>query len=297
MGKKDQLLDIIQKGVAFLMEERAYSQKDVVKKLKALEKKISDSLLSNILNQKGEIGFPSLKNAAEGVSEIAYRELGAKFNAESAQFVKDPEPDWEAETIFIKGKTGVEGLRFHWEGRAPLAEKAAFIEGAQHEIIEVGVRVKTFAEYFISRREQEYKQPVMNFLKRGGVFKVYMLDPGSQQARMYFEDRAKAQKSENEALAEMQRVVERLREVAAEMQKIKPGSFEVYFYQHIPYNHFFVADGDQKTGGRMMVSHYLYGVKRADCPVLQFAYPDNPELFRKYRDSLRAYIKDAKRVF
>ena len=45
-----------------------------------------------------------------------------------------------------------------------------------------------------------------------------------------------------------------------------------------------------------MVSHYMYGVRRADCPVVEFSKQTDYDLYRKYWKSYQALIRDAKAV-
>jgi hypothetical protein len=70
---------------------------------------------------------------------------------------------------------------------------------------------------------------------------------------------------------------------------------EAYTYRHIPYNHFLIVDGKTRAG-KMMVSHYMYGVKRADCPVVEFSKQTNHDLYRKYWKSYQDLILHAKAI-
>jgi hypothetical protein len=294
MDKMQLLRDKIKKGVDLLKYECQYSQSMIVKKLEKLDHDISTSSLTNIMRDKENLGDVLLIKAAQGIELLIHQELGYRYDEVTKTYLKAVAPNWQPNKVPIEDEAAMNGIKFHWEGRAPLTDKAALINQTQKELIEVGIRLNTFVDYFISHRQQLYRQPVIDLLKRGGVFKVYMLDPKSNEASIYFTDRAKVQKTEVEALNEMHRIVERLRDVAAEMQQF--GAFEVYLYKHIPYNHFFVSDGYLPTG-RMMISHYLYGIKRADCPVLEFGRTDNAQLFMKYFDSLQHYLKGAVRLY
>ncbi|MCB0631630.1 MAG: hypothetical protein KDD15_17920, partial [Lewinella sp.] len=73
-----------------------------------------------------------------------------------------------------------------------------------------------------------------------------------------------------------------------------PGSIEVYLYKNVPYNNFLIID-PESIEGRMMVSHYLYGIRRADCPVVEFSKKSNRSLYRRYLASFTAMINNAKK--
>lgn len=188
------------------------------------------------------------------------------------------------------------GLVIHEDGRVSIGYKTEFIATAQKEVIEVGVRLKTFSEYFTSRRENEYKDYISTLLKKGVSFKAYLLDPDSNEARLYFDDRARVQESESDAIAEMKKAIEKLIRIAKEFEQNRyPGSFEIYIYKHIPYNHFLVVDR-QLEGGKMMVSHYLYATRRAECPVWEFRRSTHPKLYEMYHRSLVSFVQHAKRL-
>jgi hypothetical protein len=185
---------------------------------------------------------------------------------------------------------------FHSEGRVPIHYKTNFINSAQSEIIEVGTRLKTFTEYFFSRNEQEYKAHIITLLKKGVNMRFYMLDPDCNEARLYFADRAKVQEDENDSINEMKKILSKIQKIHSEFETEKfKGSFEVYLYKHLPTNHFFVVDG-HLSDGKMMTSHYLYGLRRAECPVMEIDKRLQPLLFKKYFKSMLLFTERAKRV-
>jgi hypothetical protein len=207
--------------------------------------------------------------------------------------------DWQPLIISIgenEEKRQNSGILLHLEGRVSLAQKKEFISTAQKSIIEVGIRLNTYTNYFISQKEQAYRADIIELLKKGVTIKNYFLNPESAEAMLYFKDRALVQASEKVAIEEIKRIKDRLQEISNEFGAMKMrGSFSVFSYKHIPYNHFLVVDGDQPTA-KMMVSHYLYAIRRADCVVMQFSKADEPVLYRKYWDSLQAFIADAKPI-
>ena len=295
LSKEERLRDTVKKGVKLLHDAKAYKQSTLVKKMKTLNYAVSAPSLSNIMTNK-EVGIFMLQAAYKGILEIIDQELGMEYNADAQIFQNNKKAVWEPYIIPEEDDKGQfdTSIAFHLEGRVPIQHKTDFIASAQKEVIEVGVRLRTFSEYFTSRSEKEYKAHIIDLLQKNVAVKCYLLDPDSNEARLYFDDRARAQSSESDAIAETKKVVERLKTLVAEIKQMGlPGSFEIYFYKHIPYNHFLAVD-TKTAGGKMMVSHYIYGVRRAECPVWEFTKKDQPNLFRKYLESLQLYIKDAK---
>ncbi|MBV6442441.1 MAG: hypothetical protein DYG98_22295 [Haliscomenobacteraceae bacterium CHB4] len=295
LNKEERLYDIVQKGVGLLAEKQEYGQINLVNKLKILNLAVSPASLSNIVKGK-KAGLQVLKTAAQGIEAILRSELGMEYARETREFRPFAEPDWQPYIIpeILMPAQNDSGLILHTDGRLSIQQKTEFIAAAQKEVIEVGVRLKTFADYFISRKEPEYKDHIAALLRRGVAVKGYLLDPDSNEASLYFADRARAQEPERDAIAETKKAVEKLKRLVGEFaQRNYPGTFEIFLYKHIPYNHFLVTDRHQ-DGGRMMVSHYIYGIRRAECPVLEFTRSQQPALFKKYADSLEYFIRDAK---
>lgn len=295
LSKEERCYDIVQKGVALLTEKQEYKQVNLVNKLKMLNQGVSPASLSNIVKGK-KAGLQVLKTTAEGIQVIVRSELGMEYSKELRAFSPTDDPGWQPYIIpeeLIQSQNE-SGLTMHLDGRVSIQQKTDFISTAQKEVIEVGVRLKTFSEYFISRKEKDYKDYISALLKRGVTIKGYLLDPDSNEASLYFADRARVQESETDAIAEMKKVVEKLKRLSLEFEQRKyPGVFNIYLYKHIPYNHFLVVDRNAE-GGKMMVSHYIYGVRRAECPVWEFTKSRQPDLFKKYTDSLEYYLREAK---
>lgn len=64
-------------------------------------------------------------------------------------------------------------------GRRKIDEKRDFISSATDEVIEMGIGITTFSDYFVSRSNVEFKEAVIKLLERGVDFKCIMLDPES----------------------------------------------------------------------------------------------------------------------
>ena len=66
-------------------------------------------------------------------------------------------------------------------------------------------------------------------------------------------------------MEKIKRSIERLKKIYRELNTAGLlGAFEVYTYKHIPNNYFQLIDGDA-LHAKMMISHYIYGVSRANC--------------------------------
>lgn len=301
LSKEEQLRHIVIESFELLKREKSYKQNQIINKLQTLNLGVSMASFSNLLKGK-PVGSDVLQKTATGIQDIIKSELGLiyqtnKFEAQNA-------PEWQP--ILIKetnltnptltNEAVLPGFVFHSAGRLTIPYKTGFMQSAQSNIIEVGIRLKTFTEYFFSRNEQEYKAHIVALLARGVNMKFYMLDPNCNIASMYFADRATAQEDENESIKDMQKILIKIKKLHAEFQTQNlKGTFEVYLYKHVPTSHFFVVDGNTPNG-KMLVSPYLYGLRRAECPVMEVEKSGQPVLFKKYFTSLQAIIKDAVQV-
>ncbi len=296
-SKEERLKNIVCRGLDHLQDKFDYGQRNVVNKLKMLELPVSAASLSNIKNGK-PVGLAILSQAAKGIQLLLHQELDIAFDVELQDFRRLATPGWVASVVPERTPQSPEdsGFILHGDGRVPLQQKTDFIADAQQEVIEVGVRLNSFSSYFISQNESAYKMHIISLLRKGVNIKGYLLDPDSQEARIYFDDRAQVQSFEKDAIGEIKKVVERLKSLCVEFEAMQlQGKFEIYLYKHIPYSLFFVVDGATESG-KMMVSPYLYGVRRANCPVMEFTKKDQPPLFRKYWESMQLFLDGAKRL-
>ena len=289
--------DIVKKGYALLKKHRNYSQAEVVSKMCYLGNKSSNGALSKILKDS-EYGDNSLWNNAKGMRELVYKELGYEFK--DGSYIKTTDKNWEP---FIvpgkKGKNPIEtGFYFNEYGRMTIQDKVNFFSSARKNMYEFGLTLNTFSSYFFHRNPMEFKQPIIELLRKGVIIKCFLLEPDRNETRLYFEDRAKVSGFQKEinASEKIKEVLQRLGEVHREFEKAHyAGAFEVYTYRHIPTGYFLVIDPEQ-DGAKMNVSHYLYGQRRANNPVLAFTKHDHPHLFKTYWESLQWMMKDARRV-
>jgi len=287
---KDLNRKIIIEGYQLLREQKEYTQVTVINKLTTLGVLVSTATFSRLIkNERG--GETKLAAVAEAIQVIIYKELGLAFDK---RFLDKRTVDWQEEIIPESKNTlnTPDGFRFHYEGRLEVEEKVAFFSTATKEMVEFGVTLNTFSSYFHSRKNKTFKQPILDLLEQGVTLKCYLLNPKCREAYLYFNDRKTilpAEKGQEKITASIERLQAFQKELAA--YKFK-GKMELYTYKHVPNNYFLAIDG-RGISGKMMVSHYLYGERRASCPVFEFTKKDNRELFMLYRNSLNNLMKDA----
>lgn len=294
---KTNLRTIARQGILLLREKQAYSQATIVHKLLVIGVKLSEPSLSNIMNNN-PIGDRILTLAAQGIQKLVQSELGLVW--EGTAYTQQPAPNWKPFIVKDAVETQVagwpHGLRFHEDGRLPVPQKVDFFSGAQVEVIEFGIILNTFSAYFFSRSDQEFQSHVEALLKKGVTFKCYLLDPDCEETRMYFADRAKVLPDELKSIDKIREAMHKLGRVQQEFRAAGyKGELQVYKYRNIPSNYFMVVDGDSPNAS-MMVSHYLYGEKRANCPVLEFSKNDQPVLYDRYWASLKKLALSAELI-
>lgn len=293
-SKEARLRNIVVKGLEHLFEKLTYGQKNVLNKFGTLGYQLTASALSKIKNE-GEVGFRTLNQSAKYMQEVLQLELGMIYSSESQDFVNQDTPDWKAYVIPERTNDPDKSPSFliHVNGRVSIQEKTQFIAEARKEVLEIGVRLNSYTNYFISQSDKAFKAHIVALLRKGVSIKSYLLDPDSQEARIYFDDRAKVQTFEKDAITETKRNMERLKALCAEFEAMHlAGTFEIFLYRHIPFSQILVVDSKME-GAKMMVSNYLYGVKRADCPVIEFSKTDRPQLFSKYWESFQHFVSGA----
>ncbi|MEM6700873.1 MAG: hypothetical protein AAF599_20895, partial [Bacteroidota bacterium] len=254
-----------------------------------------------IMNDK-EVGLKILNKASEGIEVIILREIGKYYEEKSQTFELTAEaksPNWKPDLIEpSKQEKEERGFIYHDAGRLPLDQKMNFLEQAKEEIVEVGVRLNTLSAHFEHRSEHEFKNRITALLERGVNIKFYLLDPFSNEALLYFKDRSTAnfQKQEAQSPEVIKAAIEKLKRVVEEYQALHlKGRLELYTYRHIPYNNFLIIDGET-AHGQMRVSHYMYGIKRANSPVVEISKNKNASLYRRYWRSYSAFVRDANKV-
>ena len=258
---------------------------------------IETSILSEILADKKK-GSNALNNTSRGMKKLLRKECCLEFKNSELKYhkIKNCEP---IEINYSEDhKVGKHSsLHLHREGRLRLEDKLHFLKLAQREIIEVGVSLNTFSQHFSSRRESEFKQPIHNLIKRGVNFKCYLLDPDKNKCKIFSNDRASIIDEDQDETSKIKSAIRRLAKIQREISDANyAGNFEIYLYNHLPTNYFLGIDLDQREIAKMMTATYLFGERRAKCPILEFSRKDEPILFQTYLDSLKRIIKDAKKI-
>ncbi|MFJ6544076.1 hypothetical protein ACIQMP_25990 [Streptomyces sp. NPDC091385] len=172
---------------------------------------------------------------------------------------------------------GAHGLTVHAQGRPSPVEKAHFIAGAQREIIEVGVTLRSLAGLYVSRPAPDFTAPVRRLLAQGVHITYIVADPASPLFTAYAEsvgDPAMPDRAA-EAARQLLRVAQGF---AAEGH---PGRMAVHLTRQLPTSYVSLVDPDSETG-YCRTAHYLPGVRRADMPVLDITRAAQPELFERY---------------
>ncbi len=293
------LLIKIQAGFFCLEKYLEYSQAKVLRKLEYLNYDVNASTFNKILSED-DSNAPKRVDTLEpyelGLDKILLSELNMSFNEKQSTYLKKPAFNWTPDYIPELNEDETKGkgdLVYNAAGRLPIQDKVNLMQTATKEVVEFGLRLKSFSEYFTSRNEEEFKIPINALLQKGVTVKAYLLDPTSNEARIYFDDRASVQREEKKSKEIIQDSILRLKEVMDEYEQSKyPGKFEVFIYKHIPYNHFLIVDGGTRQG-TMVVSHYIYGVRRASCPTIQFTKSQNSSLFKRYWTSYKALSETA----
>ncbi len=261
-----------------LLLEMGYEQKKIVLKMNALGVKLKASTLTGLkksVYQNDRISRDRLSKYGPSIEQIIEQELGLRYNEELDTFeeiegaVKSViEIATEKEKIEIAASMP---FTFHGKGRLDTREKTDFFADAEHEVIEFGVKLEQFVNYFEGRGDWEFREPVLRILEKGVNFKCYLLEPDSNIARMYFEDRAKANELELEALKKLPEMLKKLKRIASSLNAYgHRGKFMLFTYKNIPSCSYFAVDKDYFKA-KMIVSQYIYGIRRAKSPSLEIS--------------------------
>lgn len=284
---------IIQKALQKLIREEGYSQVDIFEKFKQLNITISKSSLNNLCTNKSGISLPLLKKAGKGLELIMERDFCLAYNAGNNDFESiqncSPTPIILDDTLTIKPETPSQGYTIH-NGRIDVSDKVNLFNHAHYEIIEIGIRLRSFNSYFSSKRESAFIEPIIQRLEAGVDFKCYIAEPTGGMLRKYIEDRAYKNLREKEVLEDISKTTNELRNLFIRLnRKGYKGQMKLYSYNHFPYFHASVADGETERG-IMYISPYLYGISKANSPVIEVAHKEHKTLYKKYWRSVYSFI-------
>ncbi|WP_131738715.1 adenylate/guanylate cyclase domain-containing protein [Actinomadura roseirufa] len=113
-----------------------------------------------------------------------------------------PAGTYESHRVYVMGPGGsaAEGLRSWLGGRglaggAPVhayaqrpaqAEKARLVDAAAETVLDLGTALHTCARYLVTtERPARYRDAVLSFLRRGGVYDCVLLDPASETTALW----------------------------------------------------------------------------------------------------------------
>lgn len=291
----EQKAELIKKGFKLLTISKGYSQSEVVAKLKRLQFQTSTPVFNRLI-KNDDFSSSSLIKIFEGMKVLIKKELCFAIG-ENRDWIKLENCKTETVSLENENDQSQKGFVFHQEGRLEVAQKVDFFSTAKSEIIEFGITLNMFTIYLMNKNPKEFRNPLLELLKKGVQIKCYLLDPEWNGTRQYFEDRKTVLKEDVNGIEKIRTSLRRFKIFNSEIStKDYRKNLEIYTYRHFPSNYFLAIDKDAKSIPKMMVSNYLFGEKRAYCPVIEFTRQDQPILFHRYKDSLEKIIKGAKKV-
>jgi len=277
-----------------------FNHKTLVVKLQELQVETTAATLTNIKKVIIEgnpgrtiaLGRDLLKAVARSFILIVESNWPLKYDPATHEFIKlentDPEPE--------NTSNQAHGIIIYQDGRRSTSEKIQFIKNAKKEIIEVGIRLHTFSQYFTSRRKSEFRDHIEQLLKKGVNMKCLMMDPASEMTRLYFMDRAKALPKEAKAYEQMPQILDDLKKIKEDLNQLgHPGQFKLLTYENFPYNHYMMVDPEEDNG-KLLLSSYIHGIIRADCPVMEIRKNTARVTFNTYLKSLQMILGEAKEL-
>lgn len=296
---------------AWPLIENDYNQEELRTELGRLGVKLSKATVSNIYSkyikskeknadqkvnkELRNTGRKSLILFASGLIELFKAKKQLHFDPTSKTFVADLSEESKPLENLLPVALPYKAF-IHEKGRRNVKEKISFMKNAKHEIIEMGIRLNNFSKYFIAQSDDVFTDEIIQLLKRGVNLKCLMMDPKAEITKLYFEDRAKIMDREGYAYQEMSRILEDLLQVKAALNAYNyPGKMSVHLYQNFPYAHFLVVDGAQDWG-KMMYTTYIYGEKRANCPVTELYQFGSPQLYKRQWNAVQSIMNQSEEL-
>jgi len=296
MNKSELNQFVVHKALFMLLREDYYSQKEICEKLNILGVDVSRASISNLWHKKRPVSQKLKRKVAKGLLELIEREHCLCFDQKKKKFIRVSNENCQPRKVNIIDPTTHKpkfakdrGYLIH-DGRQDVPEKVAFYQRAKYEVIEIGMRLGNFKNYFKVKRESAFILPLKDLLQKGVDLKCYVLDPNGNMMRRYVEDRAVVQAFEKEIPESLPKIAKELQQEFDQLNRMNfAGKIELYQYDHIPNYHASVIDGAEPHG-EIMIAPYLYGLTRANTPVIQLTRKSNEVLFKKYWRSIQALI-------
>jgi class 3 adenylate cyclase len=169
-------------------------------------------------------------------------------------------------------------------GRPSLSEKLALINNARSEIIEIGIGLTSFAQYFTGQKPEEFRDPIRQLVRKGVNLRCFALDFGHEPGRAWLAEQ------DNPDYADEATIARRRLEGESSHYRYEEylGGLFYYTYRRVPEFWCLGVDVDDELYGRMFFAPYLMGVPRSALPVAQVSRTSNPELYEKYLDSVHS---------
>ena len=283
-SKKEKNKRLIKLSLNILMEGAPLlNQKQIVEELDKMGVKVSKPTINKAYNHLNELGSPSQKLLGSVLPALVKKLTQMVFNDEQNRFVLEKTP--VTEVLQFVNQPNNREINMYEKGRMSLQDKINFIIDTQKEVIEIGLSLRTLTSYFTSRNRFEYRVHIEQMLKKGINFKLFLLNPNTPLAQLYFADR-----QEENRIQIIKNVITDLKVIQKELNLLGyKGTFELFQYNHFPYHHSMIIDNGYNNA-KMLISHYIHGVRRANSPVLEFSQQRNPILFETYRKSIELTI-------
>jgi class 3 adenylate cyclase len=228
-----------------------------------------------------DINFASHLEAAAPPDTVAisgevFRTAGAHYSADyhrvggleghQVYLATNPGSDLDALRAWIRSH-GIEPHTriFGLPERPSQLEKARLLDTAAEDVVEIGTALHTSSDYLVTtQRPDLYRQAALRYLNRGGVYRCYLMDPDSDDARRVAVERG-------EDLAQkVTRSLHAFEQFKNTLEGMKD-RLRVYQIPHYPGMTIFGFDMATPTG-LILYSHYLPAfdpttkVERGDMP-------------------------------
>ncbi len=183
------------------------------------------------------------------------------------------------------------GLKLYEDGRPSISDKVDILLSAKLEVVNLGVAHRSLVGYFEQRPAREFKAPILELLGKGVVFKYIFLDPDCDIAKQYAQDRG-----ELELINRIRTSLDAVKVLKSEIDKLGlPGKFEIYISSSFPQMSATCIDGNE-VNGRMLISPYLYGIKRAEMPHFDISKPEHDVMFKTYWRSITEILVNSRQL-
>ena len=246
-------------------------------------------LMGDVVDRAARIQSLAVKNQVL-VDRALYSELQAEIPNRPSWLV-----DHEPRTAFAKGIGNVELFEFalqgRWalkkqlatpfqllhEGRPSLAEKLALIRNAKSEIVEIGIGLTSFSNYFTGQKPDEFQEPIRRLVRGGVNLQCYAMDLTYEPGLAWL-----GQQGNDRYVAEAEIARDRI-ETEARHQRAESfrGATTLWEYARIPEFWCLGVDLADPLDGRMFFASYLPGIARSATPVMQLSASSNPDLYAK----------------